>query len=336
MSVTSGFFDHREMDRLYTATQMGRIFDGIIQDGVYSTYGTCFQVTAYSGMTVNVGIGRAWFDHTWTLNDSLQPMTADESELLLDRIDALVLDINNTVDVRENSIMWVKGTPSNSPQKPTMISEDEHHQYPLAYITIKANITTINQADIEYVVGTSECPFVTGVLQQVTIDVLLAQWAAQFQDFMDNFASTADSWYEEEKNIISAYVIELENQFAEFYAAAGREFTDWFGTLQDILDEDTAGHLQNEIDNNAALEFNHYYGLFNQTTVINDSTEVVEVSTAEASMRTTFSSSKTTDVITTTITPVEGNFYYIRTTTIQTTSTGSTITTTYSRRGKTA
>ena len=99
MSVTSGFFDHKNGDRAYTASQMGRIFDGIIRDGVYSAYGQCFAVTALSGMTVNVGTGRAWFDHTWILNDALQPMTVEESEVILDRIDALVFDIDNRIDI---------------------------------------------------------------------------------------------------------------------------------------------------------------------------------------------------------------------------------------------
>ena len=94
MSVSSGFFNSLNGDRKYNAAQMSAIFDGLIIDGVFASIGTAFAVKAAGGLTVNVGIGKAWFDHTWTVNDSILPMTAPEAEVLLDRIDAVVLEVN--------------------------------------------------------------------------------------------------------------------------------------------------------------------------------------------------------------------------------------------------
>ena len=244
MSVTSGFFDHKNGDRAYTASQMGRIFDGIIRDGVYSAYGQCFAVTALSGMTVNVGTGRAWFDHTWILNDALQPMTVEESEVILDRIDALVFDIDNRIDVRDNTLKWVRGTGSTSPVKPTLINEDEHHQYPLAYITVKARTEQILQEDIELVIGTDECPFVTGILQHVSIQTLINQWASEFDNYFRTFQATYISDW-------NAWSAGQQNTFLVWMNSEQTSYESWLAEIKASLHNlpaSTAEYLQTEID----------------------------------------------------------------------------------------
>lgn len=115
MSVSSGFFNSLNGDRKYNAAQMSAIFDGLIIDGVFASIGTAFAVKAAGGLTVNVGVGKAWFNHTWTVNDSILPMTAPEAEVLLDRIDAVVLEVNGMESVRDNTIKFVKGNPSSAP-----------------------------------------------------------------------------------------------------------------------------------------------------------------------------------------------------------------------------
>ena len=103
MSVTYGFYNSLNGDRKYNAEQVSSLFDGLIIDGVFASIGTAFAVKATTGITVNVGIGKAWFNHTWTLNDSILPLEAPEAEVLLDRIDAVVLEVDATESVRANS-----------------------------------------------------------------------------------------------------------------------------------------------------------------------------------------------------------------------------------------
>lgn len=146
--VTSGFFNAQNHDRLYDAEQLSSIFDGIIRDGVLMHYGNYMIVKASQNMTVNVGVGRAWFNHTWTLNNSTLPLTLDPSSVNQNRYDAVVLDINANVLTRRNTIQVVKGITSvTTPKKPTLIKDDiqKHWQYPLAYIYVKAGATTIEQ-----------------------------------------------------------------------------------------------------------------------------------------------------------------------------------------------
>ena len=46
MAVTSGFYNSLSGDRKYDAIQLGEIFDGVITDGVFETFGGAMLVTA--------------------------------------------------------------------------------------------------------------------------------------------------------------------------------------------------------------------------------------------------------------------------------------------------
>lgn len=178
MSVSFGFYNSVNHDRKYDAIQIARIFDGIITDGVYHSIGEAFSVNHNSGLTVNVSSGRAWFDHTWTYNDAIIVLQHNAAHQVYDRIDAVVLQVNETS--RTNSIIVKEGTASSPPSKPSMTDSDEIHEHPLAYVTIRANATDIASKDINYVVGTSECPFVAGVQNGVDIDALVRNWTDEF------------------------------------------------------------------------------------------------------------------------------------------------------------
>ena len=201
MSVTYGFYNSINGDRKYNALEMSSIFDGIIVDGVY--IGDALNVQSSGGMGITVGIGRAWFDHTWTLNDSLLPLTLESSDVLLNRIDAVVLEINNNTEVRRNEIKIVKGAPASNPVRPTLVKSELLNQHPLAYISVPKGATSISQSNITNAVGTSECPFVTGVLEGMNIDNLVAQWGAQWAEWISSNTSEFESWFQEMKDQLS-------------------------------------------------------------------------------------------------------------------------------------
>jgi len=203
MSVTYGFYNSINGDRKYNALEMSSIFDGIIVDGVYMSIGDALNVQSSGGMGITVGIGRAWFDHTWTLNDSLLPLTLESSDVLLNRIDAVVLEINNNTEVRRNEIKIVKGAPASNPVRPTLVKSELLNQHPLAYISVPKGATSISQSNITNAVGTSECPFVTGVLEGMDIDKLVAQWGAQWAEWLSSNTDAFNTWFNEMKNQLS-------------------------------------------------------------------------------------------------------------------------------------
>lgn len=255
MSVSSGFFNSLNGDRKYNAAQMSAIFDGLIIDGVFASIGTAFAVKATGGLTVNVGIGKAWFDHTWTVNDSILPMTAPEAEVLLDRIDAVVLEVNGTESVRENTIKFVKGNPSSAPSRPTLTNEGNVHQYPLCYIYRKYGTAVINQADITPMVGTESTPFVTGILQTISLDELLGKWQDELDRFTDARSKEVDDWIAQEESDFTAWFNKMKADLQQeqtvldqWIASEQADFLAWYNQMKDQLSGDVAGNLQLEID----------------------------------------------------------------------------------------
>lgn len=255
MSVSSGFFNSLNGDRKYNAAQMSAIFDGLIVDGVFASIGTAFAVKAAGGLTVNVGIGKAWFDHTWTVNDSILPMTAPEAEVLLDRIDAVVLEVNGTESVRENTIKFVKGNPSSAPSRPTLTNEGNVHQYPLCYIYRKYGTAVINQADITPMVGTESTPFVTGILQTISLDELLGKWQDELDRFTDARSQEVDDWIAQEESDFTAWFNKMKADLQQeqtvldqWIASEQADFLAWYNQMKDQLSGDVAGNLQLEID----------------------------------------------------------------------------------------
>lgn len=255
MSVSSGFFNSLNGDRKYNAAQMSAIFDGLIIDGVFASIGTAFAVKAAGGLTVNVGVGKAWFDHTWTVNDSILPMTAPEAEVLLDRIDAVVLEVNGMESVRENTIKFVKGNPSSAPSRPTLTNEGNVHQYPLCYIYRKYGTAVINQADITPMVGTESTPFVTGILQTISLDELLGKWQDELDRFTDARSQEVDDWIAQEESDFTAWFNKMkadlqqeQNVLDQWIASEQADFLAWYNQMKDQLSGDVAGNLQLEID----------------------------------------------------------------------------------------
>lgn len=192
MALTFGFYDSLNHDRLYNAQQMSAIFDGIINDGVFASVGSHFSVVPGTGMHVLVKSGRAWFNSTWTLNDSDIDLTIDAADTLLGRIDTVVLEVNSEQATRANSIKVVKGTAASSPVKPTLTNTATVHQHPLAHVTVAKNTTAITASMIEIVVGKTDCPFVTAILQTTDITNLFAKWENDFQTWFSTVRSTLD------------------------------------------------------------------------------------------------------------------------------------------------
>lgn len=192
MAITCGFFNSLEGDRKYDARQMGEMFDGLIMDGVFMSIGDALKTTPSSGMTVAVGTGRAWFLHTWTKNDSEYLIEVSAAESVLNRIDTIVLDVDNTEAVRSNTIKLIKGTPASNAKRPTLINITDHKQIPLADILVPAGATTLATTNITNIVGTSECPYVTGPLSIIQNDDILAAWQEEFDTWFDGVKGSLD------------------------------------------------------------------------------------------------------------------------------------------------
>lgn len=219
MAFSYGFYNYDASDdqadqKIYDADTMSRLFDGLIEDGVYAHVGDCFGVRAASfANKVIIKSGRAWFSHTWCYNDGEFALDIPEPHTAYNRIDAIVIDVDNAN--RHNEIACVQGTASSNPTRPDLINTDTRHQYPIAYVTRIAATALVTDDNIDYVVGSSATPYVTGILENLSVEEQVAQ-----------FESDLTSWMTAKK----------------------AEFDTWFANVRGQLSEDAAGNLQNEID----------------------------------------------------------------------------------------
>lgn len=269
MALTFGFYNSIDHDRRYDAVQVGQIFDGIITDGVYETYKKALLVKeSAQDNQVIIQPGRAWFDHTWSYNDSDYTMSMPAPEGFLDRIDAVVLDVNSTSNYRRNAFVVVTGAPSGRPSRPTLIRELGHNQYPLCYVYRRGGQNHIYQSEITNTVGTSACPFVVGVVEGISIDDLLARWTNEFHAYMVSKQSDWNIYQSAMENRITQFEIDLEASFFswmereegkynDFLRNNYRAWTVWFQNIQYELDGDVAGHLQQQI--NELAKFTYIY-----------------------------------------------------------------------------
>lgn len=207
MAVTSGFFNSVNHDRLYDAEQFSALFDGIINDGVFDAVGNAFRVLPNTEVndSVIVGTGRAWFNHTWILNDAQFSLELEPPSLILNRIDSIVFDVDHRDNVRACSIIVIQGegASTSEPTPPTLVNEELHKQYRLANITVPAGDSAVVQAmNIHYLVGTNECPIVTGPLQVINSDNFFDQMDAAFEKFKDDTESEWDDWFNSVKDLI--------------------------------------------------------------------------------------------------------------------------------------
>lgn len=237
MSFASGFFNSVDHDRLYDATDISRLFDGLIRDGIFASIGDCLVVKQSNQMNVTVGTGRAWFNHTWSYNDALYPVTIPPSEILMDRIDAVVLEINSVESVRANSIKLIKGAPSSTPTKPALTNTKEVHQYPLAYVTVGKEVTSIRQADIENCVGTSACPFVTGILEVISIEQLIPQWKDILNRFIEENTANFNTWMNGEKQDYQAWLTAAKKEITDWQATSKSDYQKWYDSIKNGYDQ---------------------------------------------------------------------------------------------------
>ena len=183
MAVKSGFFNSMNHDRMYDADDFNSIFDGIITDGVFGNIGNRFQVTQTEGMTVNIGTGKARLHQIFVENDANLLLTIPQSDVLLNRIDSIVVHVDKTVNGRVGNIVVKKGVPSQNPVIPSLENDGQIYEMPIANIKVNANVNKITASDIQYLVGRDTTPLITAPMQTINVDSYVKNMENQFKDW---------------------------------------------------------------------------------------------------------------------------------------------------------
>ena len=212
MAITYGFFNATKQsdgtyDRAYNSDQISDMFEGLVSDGVFESIGDAMVVTAKSGMTVQVGTGRASIDGRWIKNDAKMDITLAASNIALNRWSAIVIRLN--MSSRTMSIVEKVGTAATNPVKPSLTNSTTVKEKCLAYVYVKAGAGSITQVDItDMRADTSVCGWVTGVIKQVDTRQLFLQYQAAYERQL----ATMQAWETQQKAAFDTWFSALTDQ----------------------------------------------------------------------------------------------------------------------------
>ena len=211
MSVTSGFFNSSNGDRLYDAEQMSMIFDGVISDGIFKDYLSGMAVSPGGGMTVYVEPGRCWFDHTWVYVSDNYSITIPAANCKY----YVVVDIDHNDSVRAGSIKLLRGDAS---QYPSYTRENKHNQYVIASINVPSGATAIQSSMLSDTRSDGTlCGYVTGLLHSTDADAAAAR-AQQYAEAAQLYQEIAQDWNENVAARIEAQAEELNDAVEEMHS----------------------------------------------------------------------------------------------------------------------
>ena len=256
MAVQSYFFDAVEnagvYDRTYNASDFCSYLDEIVGDGVFPNPSTQLQVEAVSGMNVHVLPGLAWIQSRKARNTTAFTLTVPQSDAVFDRIDRVTIYIDYSL--RKVSIGLNKGTPAASPTPPPIVRNAQVYELGLATITVRANATSIETADIHDTrTDSGICGWVAGLIQQVDTATLFEEYTAAYQAYFETIQNqvsaflrdltqdlTVDTFWQEyslrESTTQSSHSIVF--QPAGYAYAPGDIFTVYINGLLCVEDED--------------------------------------------------------------------------------------------------
>ena len=223
--IRSGFFNSVGGDRKYNAEDFSNYFEKIVSDGVFANPSTNLQVTANSGMILQVNAGSALVKSKWIKNDGYAFIVLDQANSTLARIDSIVLTCYLGTSGRQIKIEKLTGTASQTPVAPTLTRSSEKWQLRLANIAVAAGATSITNANItDTRANTAECGWVTGLIDQVDTSTLYKQWQSAYEQYYNDTVTKTEGFK-------TSYFNDLE----KFKTTQEKLFNEWLIQLTDTL-----------------------------------------------------------------------------------------------------
>lgn len=241
------FYNSDNGDRVYDADSMTDWLLPFFKTGVFQNQ---LQVTANDDMTVTVGSG--YCNVKGKVKHFLSDTTFDleTASGTLNRIDNVILRRDDTK--RDIYLMIEKGGNAQTPAAPEITRSGAIYDLKLAEIYVAAGTITITQTEItDTRMNEDVCGWVVSTVSEVDFEQVTEQFASFFADYKKQILKEFNSYLAEigatEDRATAAYnnMVAIMNGYEAQQEAA---FELWFETMKGKLDEDAAGHLQNEID----------------------------------------------------------------------------------------
>lgn len=237
--ITCGFFNSVNGDRTYNAEQMNNPYKRIISNGVFAKpngeQSDDFKVKATGTLTVQVEKGDGIFDGKWATNDSPYNIVLQVADVYNPRIDTIVFRVN--YEDRIGEIVVIQGVASESPIAPDITRNDKYIDYRLANIYIGANAVAVNDTDITDTRASSECGFITHLLEQADITAIYSQWQAQFDNWLAKNNTDYETFVAGEQDKYTAWKDEQETDFCDWTTRKKSEYNEWVASNERYIAE---------------------------------------------------------------------------------------------------
>lgn len=197
-------------DRAINSAEYRKIRKRTLSNGIY----TGMNVIADSGMTVTVNAGAVEIEGACRNFDTNTTLALQSADSHYQRIDTVVARLDLSHSVRNINLYVKMGTPATTPVAPELTRTSSIYEIGLANILIPTSSTSVSQERItDTRLDTSRCGLVHAL-----------------NDF--------DS---------SALYNQISADMTSFKTTEQANFNTWFASIQETLDENTAGHLLNLI-----------------------------------------------------------------------------------------
>lgn len=142
----SGFFNALYtdgiFDRKYNANDYCDNLAVVIGNGVLRSENDDLKTTS-DGMTVTVGVGRAWINGRYYYNDTPIIFSVPTAPTGGKRYDRIILQLDTDIAARKIELVYREGVAGNTPTKPAIVRDDKVFELVLADIFIDTNATSV-------------------------------------------------------------------------------------------------------------------------------------------------------------------------------------------------
>jgi prefoldin subunit 5 len=236
-------------DRAISSKPLKSLIGALFSTGILPNPSDNLRVsTQETDFTVDIASGFAMIQGGMKLETEVTSLEVEASDENSNRIDSVVLRWDENDDVRECYFYVKKGTASSEPVRPSLTREGSIYEIGLADILVVANSTILQNANITDTRYDSDRCGVISSISEFDTTFIYNQVTSDLADFRSNAESEFASWSTQERADYEAWIMQQENAFGIWMGNEQLSFEEWVQTIHDILDEEAAGHLQNEID----------------------------------------------------------------------------------------
>ena len=246
-TLNGGFFNARwsgedeapavTYDRTYDSEDMMQPYINVVTEGIfaYQTNESGGEAQLQVGFPctvktneniVSIQAGRGILNHHWFELDHTENISIATNSSLTNRIDSLIIQCNMNMDERAMYLIYRQGTAS----APALETNDTTiFEFRLWNISVPNMNTGTEQITLEDKRGTSECPYITGLLQQLTLDERLNKFDEDVTEKLNSYdqqlLDKIDEFESQGQSAISTFNSNGNEAIESFETESGQKIT---------------------------------------------------------------------------------------------------------------